>query len=269
MNQKRTKKVMTLDEFIAEETKSSAKDQHAKKYANAIGSARGTNAEEKLIDDLKLKVGKFSLRNKILKNPWVNARPATKASTWVIRDVLKDPKTYKYNKRFMHQGGLFMFEYLNPKYKDTDKLPWFDKYPLVISLGPVATSEGIRNIGFNLHLLPPKIRIIVLCQIFELYKRLYRYMVFYKQTDKPIQIAYQSIIKKLDKYGVRFCVRMYIPARQRQVVRFPITDWHKAIFIPSRGYDSIRAEKLINEWKVYCRNNKQAGNANINWQSII
>lgn len=264
---------MTIEEYLEKEaektTAQSKKEAHAKKYAKSISNAKGSNNDEELIDKLNLKVGKFSLRNRILKNPWVNARPATKASTWVIRDVLKDPNTYRYPKSLMHQGGLFMFEYMNPKYKGTDKLPWFDKYPLVISLGPVATSEGVRNLGFNLHLLPPKIRIVVLCQIFELYKRLYRYQVFYKLTDKPVQIYYGTIIKKLEKYGVKFCVRMYIPARQRQLVRFPINDWHKAIFIPSRGYDAIRSEKLINEWKLFCRVNKQAGNANINWQTII
>jgi hypothetical protein len=130
------------------------------------------------------------------------------------------------------------------------------------------TNQGLRNLGFNLHLLPPKIRIIVLCGIFELYKRLYRYQVFLKQ-DKPVQIYYQQIIKILEKYGVKFCVRMYIPNRMNQIVRFPIKEWHKAIFIPSRGYDSIRANKLTEEWKKYCRKNHHPAMENINWKSVI
>ena len=73
----------------------------------------------------------------------------------------------------MEAGNLFSFEYKSPKYAGTSVLPWFDKYPLVLSLGPVVTNLGVRNIGFNLHLLPAKIRIIVVCKIFDLYKKPY------------------------------------------------------------------------------------------------
>lgn len=147
-------------------------------------------------------------------------------------------------------------------------MPWFDKYPLVISLGPVVTNQGIRNLGFNLHLLPPKIRVIVLCAIFELYKKLYRYQVFFKQ-EKPIKIDYRQIVNALESYGVKFCIRMYIPSRMNQIVKFPIKDWHKGIFIPSRGYDSIRAAQLIKEWKEFCRDNGFSTNPNMDWKSNI
>lgn len=263
----RKKHYMTMDELLDKPT-ISKKTIHEIKYKKSLASAKASDNDSKLIEKLNLRTGYWSLRAKILKNPWVNERPATKAVQWLWKEVFKQPDEYRYTKRLMYQGGLFAFEYLNPKYKGTSILPWFDKFPLVVSLGPISTNLGIRNIGFNLHLLPPKVRIVVICSIFEMYKRLYRYQVFYKQ-DKPVMIDYRQIIKALEPLGVKFCVRVYIPNRMNQIVRFPIKSWHKAIFIPSRGYDGIRATKLIDEWKKFCKKQGFSNRENIDWKSLI
>ncbi len=266
---KEKKNIVNIDDILKiQKDKITKKDIHNIKYKQSMAQARATDNDADLINKLNLKTGNYSMKTRIMKNPWINSRPASKAIKWLFRDVFKDAPTYRYSKRMIYQGGLFIFEYFNPKYKGTSVLPWFDKYPLVISLGPVMTNNGPRNIGFNLHLLPPKVRIIVLCAVFELYKKLYRYQIFFKQ-DKPVKIHYKQIIKILERYGVKFCVRMYIPQRMNQIVRFPLKDWHKAIFIPSRGYDDIKANKLIQEWRKFCRKNNFSTRENIDWKSTI
>lgn len=262
----RKKRIITIDEYL--KSQKDGKEIYSIKYKKSLAQAKATNNEQDLIDRYDLKTNKYSLKTKIKKNPWVNSRPASKATSWLFSVVFTNPTIYRYNKMLMYQGGLFIFEYKNPKYKGTSVLPWFDKYPLVVSLGPVVTKKGIRNIGFNLHLLPPKIRVIIICVIFELYKRLYRYQIFFKH-DNPVKINYKEIIHKLERYGIKFCVRMYIPNRMQKIVRFPITEWHKAVFIPSRGYDAIRASQLIKEWRQFCRKNGFGTNSNMDWKSII
>ena len=266
---KQKKNVVNLEDLLKlDKEKITRKDIHSVKYKQSMEQAKASENDGKLIEDLKLKSGNYSMKTRIMKNPWLNSRPASKAAQWLFQDVFKNPDVYKYTKRLIYQGGFFAFEYKNPKFKGTSVLPWFDKYPLVISLGPVITNNGPRNIGFNLHLLPPKIRIVVVAAIFEMYKKLYRYQIFFKH-ENPVQINYKQIINALDRYGVRFCVRMYIPNRMNQIVRFPIKTWYKAVFIPSRGYDSIRADKLIKEWKKYCKNHGYSTRENINWKSVI
>jgi hypothetical protein len=244
------------------------KELHEDKYRHVLGEARASQAEHEKQESSKVKTGYYSLRSKILKNPWVDNKPASQAISWVFKTVFKNPDEYKYKKVLLYQGGLFMFEYKNPKYKGTSVLPWFDQYPLVLSLGPISTNLGVRNIGFNLHILPPAVRIVVLCGVFEIYKKMYRYQLFFKQ-EKPVRIEYKHIIKKLERMGVKFCVRMYIPQRMREIARFPMKDWHKAVFIPSRGYNSITANKLVNEWKAFCRKNHIPSIPNVNWKSMI
>lgn len=267
MRQKKNKPI-TLDELL-----NSQKDKKTlltERYQKSLGKAYGDNAnEEDHLTRFNIKTGKYSLRTRIRNNPWLKGgRPANKALHWLYSEVLKNPGQYRYKQNFMFSGGLFTFEYTNPKFKGTKQLEWFDKYPLVLSLGPVVTKQGIRNLGFNLHLLPPKVRIIVLCQIFELYKNLYRYQIFFKH-DKPVTIKYQIIMKTMRRYGADFAVRMYIPSRQNSVVVFSYTDWYKAVFIPSRAYDSIKAYKLIQLWTKHIRKNKFSTSPNVDWNSKI
>ena len=269
MKQKKRKKIMSLAELMM--TVPPVMDRreiYKNKYKRILEDGKAAKTEEETIDKLKIKTGYYSLRTRIKKNPWVNQRPASKAVKLLFTEVFKNPRVYKYNKMIMFQGGMFIFEYKNPKYKGTSALPWFDKFPLIISLGPIVTKLGVRNLGFNLHLLPPKIRIIVICSIFELHKKMYRYQIFLK-LNRPVTIHYQKIVHNLRRFGVKFCVRMYIPARTRQVVRFPYSDWHKAIFIPSRGYNGIRAQALIKEWRAFCRKEGYGINPNIDWKSQI
>jgi hypothetical protein len=265
---KKNKKPITiiLEDFINETTD---KDKYAQKYNHSISAAQGDKEFANKLKKMKIRTGRFSLRKEILNNPWLTKRPASQALKWLFREVFKDPKNYKYTKRLLYQGGLFIFEYHNPKYKDTSILPWFDKFPLVLSLGPRVYQTGIRNLGFNLHILPPGIRIITLCYIFELYKKTYRFGVYYQKDIHPVAVEYESIMKVLKPYGVGFSVRMYIPQRQTQIVHFTPKDWHKAIFIPSRGYYDIKAKKLIKEWREYCKNNKLTINERVNWKSLI
>lgn len=261
------KKYLTLDELLARVGKL-RQDLYSERYEKSLSEARGKSQEQEAIEKLNIKTGNYSLRYRILQNPWVSQRPASKASSWLFKTVFKDPKTFGYNRRLLYAGGLFTFEYKNPKYKGTSVLPWFDKYPLVLSLGPKVTEQGIRNFGINLHLLPPRIRVIVICAVFEIYKKSYRYQVFTK-NNAPIDINYYVVVKKLEQLGVKFAVRMYIPNRQNQIVRFPIKEWHRAIFIPSRGYDSIRSAQLIKEWKEFNKRNGNSISPNIDWKARI
>lgn len=270
---KRKRKVMTLEEFIAEankialeQTGLTKKQQVEKRYARSLEDARAKS--DAFEESTKIRTGNYSLRTRILKNPWINKSPYNKALRWLHQEVFKNPKEYQYKKTLLQQGQLFIFEYKNPKFRNTSVLPWFDKHPLVLSLGPIVTNLGIRNIGFNLHLLPPKIRVIVLCGVFEIYKRIYRYQIFMKQ-QKPVEVKYQMIVKELERFGVKFAIRMYIPRRMRQIAMFPYKEWHKAIFIPSKGYEGILASKLIKEWQLYTRANGISVSPNLDWKKMI
>lgn len=224
------------------------------------------NPDEKIDEDIRL--GRYSLKQHISRSSWLKkGTPAQEAIKWLYLTVFKNPKKYHHRKHLLYQGHLYAFEYFEPKFKK--ELEYFDMFPLVLSLGPTNTNLGVRNVGLNLHFLPIKIRVLVLVQIFEFYRRLYRYRIIKEDDKKPVHIDYRYIVKKLAKYGVEFCVRMYIPSRQRQIVKFPYKEWAKAIFIPSRGYKKIRANQLIKKWEEFLKSKQMAANYNMSWASIF
>lgn len=262
----RQKKILTIQDILEDAARRTlTKQNFESEYESALKNSRAKQRE----DNLKTR-SRYSLRTHIKNNPWLKTgRPASEAIRWLSKTVFKNPKQFRYPRNIMYIGGLFAFEYKDPKYKDTSVLPYFDKFPLVLSLGPRITQEGPRNLGINLHLLPPRIRIIILCWVFEMYKNSYRYGIFVKKDINPVQITYEDIKHQLHQYGVEFAVRMYIPQRMKEIVHFPLRTWHQAIFIPSRGYYDIRAAQLIKEWRKWCRNNGVMISPNIDWKSKI
>ncbi len=268
---------ITFEDYIKQKAKKGSLKQARTDYINerykkSLRAAMGLDiktgqGELDFIEENNINIGKYSLKTRIKNNPWLKrGRPASSAIKWFFREVLKDPLHYQWRRKLFLSGNLYYFTYTNPKYKD--ELDFYDNYPLVLSLGPKATQLGVRNIGINLHMLPPRVRIIVLCQVFELHKRYYRYLVFFDKT-KPVQINYKLITKSLEAYGIKFGIRMYIPERMRTVCMFGIRDWHKAIFIPSRKYSKIRAAELIKRWTKYVRTLGYSTTSRVDWTSKV
>lgn len=187
------------------------------------------------------------------KNEIAKSRRPDKAAVRWYRDEYMNNPTRHVKRKIAMPGTLVMFDYDNPKYKD--ELDFYDTQPLVLVLQPFITKEEkIRILGINLHLLPPKIRKLVLYQAFYLYKSEYTAQLFSDKKALQVNVEWQAIKKQLEKYGAGFAVRMYIPQRQQNVIEFKQEDWAKAVWIPSKGYAKIGPAKLEAKWKEYVKN---------------
>ena len=146
---------------------------------------------------------------------------------------------------------LYMFNYDDPKFKDDlTVLPFFDTQPLVLIMGVVDTKEGKREIGINLHLLPEQVRKTVLFKIYTVYKIEYN-KAMKQGRGTSFRMSWQTIYKLNKNLGVGFAVRMYIPERRKNVIKFPLMEWERAIWIPSKGYTRTTPIQLEKEWKKY------------------
>lgn len=178
--------------------------------------------------------------------------PAKAAVEWYQKEYVQNPERYV-KRRIMQPGTLCMFDYDDPKYKE--ELAFYDTQPLVLCLQPFITKdEKIRILGLNLHLLPPKIRQLVLYQAFLLYKSEYTAQLFTDKKALQVNVNWRQIKRQLEKYGAGFCIRMYIPSRQKNVVEFRQEDWSKAIYIPSKGYKKTTIQKLEKLWREFVKN---------------
>lgn len=194
---------------------------------------------------LKKLWNRYDLRKEIMDHPWRNvSAPYAEADKWMKNEIIPD-KDHHYRERYLTQGKLYLFDYDDPKYKDT--LPFYDTQPLTISLGTIQNDASVNDLGINLHLLPPRIRMEVMIAIFEMYKSKYKDQML-EDTGKIIPVKWSSIVKPLEKYGVGFCIRQYIPERKTGVIEFKYPEWKDAIFVRSKGYKKTSLAELQKLW---------------------
>ena len=196
----------------------------------------------------------YDLWKEIEKHPFLKkGNPSAAALEWYRKTIMKDSSLFLKG-QLLRQGFLYTFNYDTPKYESV--LDFFDTQPLVISFGPTETSLGRRDIGINLHLYPPRIRRIIMYKIFEIYRNLYKDQLFSK-NPKEIPVKWIDLKKPLEKYGVAFGVRMYIPSLRTNTIQFLYEHWASAIYLPSKRIAKKTQAELEALWAEFVKNQRK------------
>ena len=126
-------------------------------------------------------------------------------------------------------GRMYLFRY-DPKTKN--KLPYYDRYPLVIPIGTGGKTGGTASsggsfLGLNLHYLPPVLRA-------KLMDALYNVASSKTIDDKTkLKVSY-DILSQASRY--RFfkpCVKRYLISHvQSKFFYIEPTEWDMALFLP-------------------------------------
>ena len=143
-------------------------------------------------------------------------------------------------------GQLIMFNYFEPATKE--KLEYYDAMPCTIFFGSVATSNGYRVLGFNIHYYPPKIRFQLMSRIYEIFKPIYS-----KNFNEPLNTEmdyfnYKMLISQLQKAKLDFGIREYIPKLMTNITPIPVANWSKAVLTEGHFKKETR-EQILNYWK--------------------
>ena len=160
--------------------------------------------------------------------------------------------------KFAIPGQLISFNYLTPKHKE--ELEYYDAQPVVLFFNVVNTEDGKRILGFNLHYYPPKIRFQVLSKIYEIFSQYYDKSLN-KKTNTGIlsqripYFDYNKIVNELDKAGLGFGVRMYIPSLVRKTKVIPQELWVKAVYTEGMFKKKTR-EAILEHWKQWVHRRK-------------
>ena len=170
--------------------------------------------------------------------------PRTKSSRdWFLRKIrsmtkvsssriLNDDLLEVRNKPLM--GRMFMFVY-DPKGKET--LPYYDKFPLIIMVGPA--KKGFY--GLNLHYLPPRQRAVF-------FDRLLDYTTNKKYNESTrFRLSYDmlSSTAKLRAFAPCFKHYLYDHVSSKTVEVLP-PEWEIALFLPT---DSFEKERNSSIWQ--------------------
>ena len=146
-------------------------------------------------------------------------------------------------------GQLILFKYFEPKTKED--LEYWDSSPQTIFFNVINTQQGKRVLGFNIHYYPPKMRYQIMDTIFNIYKPMLS--KYFKEGNKSSIDAfdYRYLVDSLEKAGLGFGVREYIPNLIKEVRVVPPQMWHVAVF--TEGWFKKQTRTAImrywNQWR--------------------
>lgn len=131
-------------------------------------------------------------------------------------------------------GKMYMFRYYP---KGVDSLPYYDAFPLVVSL----EFKRSHMLGLNLHYLPPKYRNI-------LFKNLLSFNSDKTLSDQARFRATYTTLKSLSRLRYfKPCIKKYLPAQIRSAaIIIPPKYWMMAVNLP---IDSFKKENRHKVWR--------------------
>lgn len=134
-------------------------------------------------------------------------------------------------------GSMFYFFY-DPKHKET--LPYYDRFPLIIVIGP---AEG-GFLGLNLHYLPPVLRAKFLDALLDLTNN-----KKYDQTTK-FKITYNMLQRAARFKYFKPCVKHYLSDHVRsRFAKVQAPEWEIAVFLPTADFAKANKSKVYADSK--------------------
>ena len=161
-------------------------------------------------------IKKFNMQLAIDKHPLLY-KPTNMRSKLAYKEIMTEVQQ---SPRYMLPGMFAMFGYREPKYKE--QLQYYDATPAVIFFGITRTKEStIREIGFNLHYFPPFARAKIIDLVYNVFKAYYN-KYFNEVPTRPNRFVDYNVLRKmLNRYGIGFGLRMYIPVLRGKTYIMP------------------------------------------------
>lgn len=144
-------------------------------------------------------------------------------------------------KNKMQLGKLYLFDYSEPKHKDTLKL--YDKFPLVFPFSSYRAKDGgLILTGLNMHYLSPKLRMIAFISLLRL-KTENRY-----RNNTRLNIEWQVLKSMSESKYFSHAVHSYRMDHVRSVfIEVPSQSWEMVLFLPLERFEKGTKQEA---WKV-------------------
>ena len=148
------------------------------------------------------------------------------------KDLSKEKRLVQLDKKANPIGSMIMFFY-DPKTKE--QLPYYDKFPLTIVVGPAP--GGFH--GLNLHYLAPALRASLLDNLMEITTN--------KRFDETTRFkATYSLLTSANKYRYfKPCFKHYLSNHvQSNYAMVNASDWEIATFLPTASWSKASSNTV-------------------------
>lgn len=174
-------------------------------------------------------------------------RPTQIRSKLAYQQIIKELKS---SKKYILPGQIVLFGYQEPKFKE--ELEYYDRFPLVISLGITRTKDGvIREIGLNLHYFPPHTRARILEQTYNVFKPYFE-KYFNEASTKPNMFISYKKLKALMRRNTKiaFGVKMYIPVLRGATYVIPARLLSTAFYTEGK-FSKATLQQIFKFWRQF------------------
>ena len=190
---------------------------------------------------------------------------AKRVSTNWFKESLdaRDKLDVKYTRKRFEPGKIYVFKYEHPVTQDT--MPWWDKAPVVLGLDNPERDH--TDYGVNLNLLPARFRQEILDQLYtRLNSKIQANIKGNKASDavkqRPlIDLKYAAVKAYLDRFGLGFAIRRYLPNLKKNQAVVSYESWPKIAiceFAKIHGASIGQIRKEFIQYNVENRNKTKA-----------
>ena len=178
-----------------------------------------------------------------------------------LEGIKSGNKSYLPWKRAFENGKIYIFKY-DPKLKD--ELDFYDKNPVVLSLGRKKIKQGYLNLGINLNFLPLRFRLSLLEQV-EVDSKVI------KQTEKikgkkagnsKLQPSLKTITYDWAKFylehlGFAFALRSYYTNRIGKSHQISYEEWDSVAMLNIVDMEKLSINEVKQLFNKYYLDNKK------------
>lgn len=157
-----------------------------------------------------------------------------------------------------HKGKVYRFSYD----ATTEGLKYFDRNPLIISLGRSHFKNSICETGLNLNLLPYVVKINFLSKMYNSYENLINREINGRNANnakaqKPLSFTRDNIMRLIKYYNAGYAVRNYLSKNRTDTTMISYDNWYRAAFIQEFDFEGFTINKIYNDYYSYMRNKKR------------
>lgn len=129
-------------------------------------------------------------------------------------------------------GNMYLFQY-DAKHKD--KLPYWDRYPLIF---PIGLAKG-GFLGINMHYLPPMLRASLMDELYDSTTNS-RY-----DESTRVKISYQILTSASKFRAFKPCIKHYLNSQLKsRFIYISPAEWDIALFLPMAQFVGASKQKV-------------------------
>jgi len=152
------------------------------------------------------------------------------------------------------KGKMYRFTYD----ATTEGLKYFDKNPLIISLGKSKFKNSVCETGLNLNLLPYNVKINFLSKLYNSYetfidREITGPNINNARNQKALSFTRDNIMRVIKYYNAGYAVRNYLDQNRSKSSIISYENWYRGVLIEEFDFYGFTINKVYSDYFSYMK----------------